>query len=88
MKDPVWVSFTLLTLAPVFAIRTLFFALLLSFICFGTPAVQRGADEYQLLQYILAFKGMQFLTGGVLMSLLGAAQYYYFILQDFVQRYL
>ena len=31
------------------------------------------ADEYQLVQYILAFKGTQFISSGVIMAIMAAA---------------
>lgn len=54
-----------------------FFALLFLLISNATvPRTQKGADEFQLLAFILRFKGMQFLTGGVINGLMGATQYY------------
>ncbi|CAD7948220.1 unnamed protein product [Amoebophrya sp. A120] len=75
-RDPVFVLFFLLTLLPVFAVRGFFFAVVLFFVCCGTPRGQRRPDEYILVQYILGFKGMQFVTGGVLMALYGSMEYY------------
>merc|ERR1719428_1604088 len=49
---------------PRFAARQGFFAVILFLISFPCPP-----DEFQLVNFILHFKGSQYLTGGVLASL-------------------
>eukprot|EP00929_Paragymnodinium_shiwhaense_P106397 TRINITY_DN71737_c0_g1_i1.p1 TRINITY_DN71737_c0_g1~~TRINITY_DN71737_c0_g1_i1.p1 ORF type:complete len:876 (+),score=221.20 TRINITY_DN71737_c0_g1_i1:120-2747(+) len=71
MRDPVWWFLTLLSICPLYCARVLFFSVTLAFIVFP-----HGPDEFQLSEYIIRFKGMQFLSGGILASLLGALQYY------------
>jgi len=51
--------------------RVIFFAVLLIMVAAGCPA-----DEYQLVQYILAFKGTQFISSGVAMACVAAIKYY------------
>jgi len=43
---------------------------------FGCPRDQPGADEFQLVQFILQFKATQFITGGVISAMVGSAQFY------------
>ena len=44
----------------------------------------RELDEFQLVRYILAFKGTQFISGGILLAVKGGLQY--FFLTTFVAR--
>lgn len=64
IRDPVFLIFSLIILFPRFAVRQTFFAFLLFLITVPWPP-----DEYQLTNFILRFKGTQFITGGVLASL-------------------
>lgn len=82
IRDPIWWLLKIITMIPVFGIRPLFFLFLLLLQCLGTPRGQRGPDEFQLISYILGFKGLQFFTGGILGSLRGAAIYYYCLQND------
>jgi len=75
LKDPVYLSFLTITLVPFFSLRILFYSLLLLLLA----AAPDGVDEYQLISFILSSKGMQFLTGGVLLNAVGAAEYFYAI---------
>jgi len=69
LRDPAFWVFTILSIVP--GLRVLFFALLLILlICPGRP------DEFQLVQYIMMFKGTQFLSSGIFMALYGGILYY------------
>jgi len=70
-KDPLFWILTGASLVPSFGIRVVFFAMILIMIVAGCPA-----DEYQVVQYILGFKGTQFLSSGVSMAFLAAIKYY------------
>jgi len=71
LKDPVYLLMTATTMLPVFGIRIFFFSIILAMLLFpGAP------DEYQLISFILTFKGTQFFTTGVILGFLGAMQYY------------
>lgn len=48
----------------------------------GQPKRQKGVDEFQLLQFILGFKGIQFISGGIVLAITGAMQYYYCVRDD------
>merc|ERR1719401_3383779 len=62
---------TLTTFLPVFGIRVFFFSgILLCLLVPGPP------DEYQLINFILIFKGTQFFTTGVGLGFFGAMEYY------------
>lgn len=62
-RDPVWIIFTLVSLVPVHGISPLSFL----FIFF----IIDKSDTFQLVQFILSFKGMQFITQGVIRSITG-----------------
>lgn len=64
LKDPVYLFLLLIVLFPRFAGRQCFFCGVLFLIAFPCPP-----DEYQLVNFVLQFKGSQYLTGGVLASL-------------------
>jgi len=69
LRDPIfWILF-ILSVIPL--IRVIFYALLLALLLLPGPP-----DEFQLLQYIMMFKGTQFMSGGVMMALIGGIQYY------------
>jgi len=67
IKDPVFVLFTLVSLAPISGFCSLIFL-------FIFLIIDRG-DEYQLLQFILQFKGTQFISHGVIRTLTGFFMY-------------
>lgn len=71
MKDPFFWIMTILSVFPYYGIRVTFFLLLLVFIILGLPP-----DEYQLVTYILTFKGTQFLSSGILQAIVAAVRYY------------
>eukprot|EP00932_Pfiesteria_piscicida_P004222 SRR837773.14123.p1 GENE.SRR837773.14123~~SRR837773.14123.p1 ORF type:complete len:254 (-),score=65.63 SRR837773.14123:97-858(-) len=62
---------TAVTMLPIFGIRVCFFSMILAFLLYPGPP-----DEYQLINFILIFKGTQFFTTGVLLGYFGAMQYY------------
>jgi hypothetical protein len=65
-----WVL-TALSLMTMYGIRIAFHAVLLLMIVTGCPG-----DEYQMVMYILAFKGTQFISSGVVMAIMAAIKYY------------
>lgn len=69
VKDPVYLVILLLTLLPIHGLRVGIFAIILFFILCPCPA-----DEFQLMNYILLFKGTQFITGGFLSMLAASLQ--------------
>jgi len=71
LADPIYVFMTLSTMLPVFGIRVFFFSAILIMLLFPGPP-----DEYQLINFILIFKGTQFFTVGVAMMFIGAMRYY------------
>jgi len=75
IKDPVFCILFLLSLVPDVRV-CLYLAILILF------AVPGPLDEYQLVQYIMAFKGTQFLCSGVALALSGGIQYYLCVEDD------
>lgn len=71
IKDPGFILLTAISIIPLFGIRILFFFVLLIFILRGCPA-----DEYQLVNFILMFKGSQILSSGVGMTVVASVKYY------------
>eukprot|EP00929_Paragymnodinium_shiwhaense_P041961 TRINITY_DN21793_c0_g1_i1.p1 TRINITY_DN21793_c0_g1~~TRINITY_DN21793_c0_g1_i1.p1 ORF type:complete len:471 (+),score=85.66 TRINITY_DN21793_c0_g1_i1:41-1453(+) len=70
-KDCVFLAITALTMVPVHGIRVLVFTVfLIMHLCPGP------ADEFQLINFILTFKGMQFITGGIVAMCMGSMQYF------------
>ncbi|KNC49046.1 uncharacterized protein AMSG_05006 [Thecamonas trahens ATCC 50062] len=67
-KDPIWWFFSLLALVPVFGISQILYIIVFLVIDWG--------DEYQLVHFILSFKGLQFVTTGFLPALISAVQFY------------
>eukprot|EP01017_Pseudomicrothorax_dubius_P008976 TRINITY_DN12990_c0_g1_i1.p1 TRINITY_DN12990_c0_g1~~TRINITY_DN12990_c0_g1_i1.p1 ORF type:complete len:524 (-),score=100.14 TRINITY_DN12990_c0_g1_i1:34-1605(-) len=63
-----WWIILLLSLIPVYGGQTYFFCLLFLMI--------DKSDEYQLVQFILSFKRLQFFTNGLLNGMIGYIQYY------------
>ncbi|CAJ1441920.1 unnamed protein product [Effrenium voratum] len=63
LKDPVWLLFTAIALLPIYGISPCVFLLIFLII--------DKTDEFQLVSFILQFKGFQYLTQGVLRSLVG-----------------
>lgn len=71
LKDKVYVCMVLTTMLPIFGIRVFFFfCILLMLLKPGPP------DEFQLINFILTFKGTQFFTSGVGLGFFGAMSYY------------
>jgi hypothetical protein len=71
VKDPLFWIFTAISCLTMYGIRCAFFSVILILMLCGCPA-----DEYQLVQYILAFKGTQFISSGVIMAIMAAVKYY------------
>jgi len=71
VKDPVYCAISIFILLPVHLVRVLFFVFILVFLIFPGPP-----DEFQLINYILLFKGSQFLSAGIFSMGLGAVQYF------------
>lgn len=74
-KDPLFWIFTVLACTTAYGVRVAFFSIILILMLAGCPA-----DEYQLVQYILAFKGTQFISSGVCMAIFAAVKYYMCVL--------
>jgi len=71
LKDPAYVLLYLATLVPAHGVRVCIFALLLLMLVLpGRP------DEFQLINFILLCKGMQFLTSGLIQLAVGAGKYF------------
>jgi hypothetical protein len=68
IKHPVWWIIFLIALVPRYGICQIWYMLIFLII-------DRG-DEFQLVQYIMGFKAVQFLNLGIVSALVGAGQYY------------
>lgn len=71
LNDPIYVVMYLITLLPIQGLRVAFFSIILLMLFFPGPP-----DEFQLINFILLFKGMQFLTGGIVQLALGSYKYF------------
>lgn len=71
LKDPMFWALTVISLVPMYGIRVTFFAFVLVLLISEPPP-----DEYQLVNYILGFKGSQFIANGMIQSLVAAIRYY------------
>lgn len=67
-RDPVFLLLKGLQIFPLYSVKLISFMLVLA-------AIDRS-DEYQLLQFILQFKGTQFLTIGLFGAIAGATRYH------------
>lgn len=72
LKDPVYFVFSILVLLPIHGLRVSLYAVLLLMLAYPSPP-----DEYQLINFIVMCKGMQFLTSGVLQTFSASLSYYY-----------
>jgi len=72
-RDPVWLCLMLVTLVPVYGVRVAFHAVLLMLLACGGSG---QLDHYQLVKFVLSFKGTQFLSGGFLLALQGGLSYW------------
>lgn len=72
LGDPMYVVMVISTMLPIFGIRVFFFSVILLMLLLPGPP-----DEFQLINYILIFKGTQFFTTGVGLGFFGAMQYYF-----------
>mmetsp|Transcript_44995 Transcript_44995/g.143338 ORF Transcript_44995/g.143338 Transcript_44995/m.143338 type:complete len:515 (-) Transcript_44995:143-1687(-) len=71
LKNPLFLVCLVLSMMPMFGIRVTFFTVMLACILRGAPA-----DEYQLITFILTFKGTQVISSGAGMSVVAAYKYY------------
>lgn len=71
LRDPLFLVLTCISLVPIWGIRVIFFFLVLVCIVAGCPP-----DEYQLVAYIIGFKGSQFISSGMLQACAAAVRYY------------
>lgn len=71
VRSPLFWILTILSCVTLFGIRIITFSIVLLFIILGRPA-----DEYQLTQFILTFKGLQFISSGVVLGIVAAVKYY------------
>eukprot|EP00929_Paragymnodinium_shiwhaense_P076453 TRINITY_DN39314_c0_g1_i1.p1 TRINITY_DN39314_c0_g1~~TRINITY_DN39314_c0_g1_i1.p1 ORF type:complete len:335 (+),score=45.84 TRINITY_DN39314_c0_g1_i1:158-1162(+) len=78
MKDPMFWILTAISLITFYGVRVGFFVMVFAMILLGGPA----ADEYQLVSFILSFKGTQFVSSGVCMAVMAAVRYYICVLPD------
>lgn len=69
LRSPTFWLFTLVSLIPRYAIGQILY---LAWFFIGVDK----SDEYQLLKYILDFKGLMFVNGGVVSALVGLGQLY------------
>lgn len=72
LKEPVDISLLLLAMSPFTVVRVMFYAVLLLCLCIPYPP-----DEHQIVQFILAFKGLSVFTEGIGRTCYGVAVYYY-----------
>jgi len=75
LKDPVYLVFLAISFVPV--LRCFLYLLFLVLAVLPGPP-----DEYQLVQFIMAFKATQFLSAGVFLALLGTWKYYWCVGMD------
>ncbi|CAK0911082.1 unnamed protein product [Prorocentrum cordatum] len=71
LKDPVYLCMLLLTLLPFALVRVAFYSVVLAMIVFPRPP-----DEFQLVNFILLFKGSQFLNAGLITMGKGSMKYF------------
>lgn len=77
LRDPVWLLLTVISLITFYGIRVGFFGFILLLIVTGCPA-----DEYQLVAYILGFKGTQFISSGVIQAMVAGVKFYLCVYPD------
>lgn len=77
IRDPVFWILTVVSLISFYGIRIGFFSVVLLLIVTGCPG-----DEYQLVSYILGFKGTQFISSGLVQALVAAIKFYMCVLPD------
>jgi len=73
LRMPLFYVLLLLQLCPLYGVQPLFFLALF--------LLRDKGDEFQLVSYILEFKGLQFVTLGAMCGLLGGAQAQYCMVQ-------
>ena len=73
LRDPWHVVMRVLTLFPMFGVRSLFFAVILLLVLWDPS--RQGPDEYQLVRFILGFKALHCISAGVLATLIAVPQF-------------
>lgn len=68
LKDPFFWILTLISLIPVFGVSQIFYLFVILLI--------DKSDEYQLCNFVLGFKSIQFFSVGVFQCVIGSIQYY------------
>lgn len=68
LRDPLWYLFTLLSICPFYGISVIF-----NIFCFFMVDKQ---DEFQLCEFILNFKGTQFISSGVVSAMIASVLYF------------
>ncbi|CAJ1449526.1 unnamed protein product, partial [Effrenium voratum] len=71
LYEPIDICLLLLSLSPLLVVRALFYTVLLLCLCFPWPP-----DEHQIVQFILAFKGLASISDGAGHLLYGILIYY------------
>eukprot|EP00928_Gymnodinium_smaydae_P023097 TRINITY_DN1918_c2_g1_i1.p1 TRINITY_DN1918_c2_g1~~TRINITY_DN1918_c2_g1_i1.p1 ORF type:complete len:1123 (+),score=256.59 TRINITY_DN1918_c2_g1_i1:88-3456(+) len=71
LKDPVYLVIYFATVMPVHGVRVVIYTILLFMLLVPGPP-----DEFQMINFILLAKGMQFFTSGILMMGSGALKYF------------
>jgi len=71
IKNPLWWIMTILSLLPMYGIRVAFHLCLFILIVRSCPA-----DSYQLVSFILGFKGTQVLSSGVAYAIIAACKFW------------
>jgi len=70
-KDPVYLVMYAMTAVPIHGVRVAFFSIILLMLVNPMPP-----DEHQIINFILIFKGMQFLTSGIVYMAKASIQYF------------
>lgn len=68
IRSPIFVLFTLISIVPKYGISAIMFTFLFLII--------DKSDEFQLQEFILGFKALQFVSMGIISATVGAAQYF------------
>eukprot|EP00406_Dinophysis_acuminata_P068906 CAMPEP_0179292896 /NCGR_PEP_ID=MMETSP0797-20121207/43093_1 /TAXON_ID=47934 /ORGANISM="Dinophysis acuminata, Strain DAEP01" /LENGTH=543 /DNA_ID=CAMNT_0021002025 /DNA_START=1 /DNA_END=1632 /DNA_ORIENTATION=+ len=74
VKDPCWLLLTLMMLITGYGVRTATLVLVLFMHVYPGPP-----DEFQLVHFIASLKSTQFVSGGIVMLIMGAMNYFYCI---------
>lgn len=69
IRTPMWWFWLVVSIFPLYGVQAAYFIFLFLMIC-------SSWDEFQLVRFILQFKGLQFITLGIINCMVGAASYY------------